>query len=103
MVAAVSARKQRMISFSSGAVMALLSKSLMYTEADDILAAAALAVKEQGVVPQQVAELCSPAPWRPAGAGNFIDRLRATHGAGGGACRGAASHHQSQRGGKAEH
>ena len=48
LVAAVSARKQRMISFSSGAVMALLSKSLMYTEADDILAAAALAVKEQG-------------------------------------------------------
>ena len=46
-VAAVSARKQRMILFSSGAVMAPLSKSLTYTEAD-ILAAAALAVKEQG-------------------------------------------------------
>ena len=48
MVAAVSARKQRMISFSSGAVMALLSKSLMYTEADDILAAAALAGQGAG-------------------------------------------------------
>ena len=48
LVAAVSARKQRMISFSSGAVMALLSKSLMYTEADDILAAAALAGQGAG-------------------------------------------------------
>ena len=47
LVAAVSARKQRMISFSSGVVMAPLSKSLTYTLAD-ILAAAALAVKEQG-------------------------------------------------------
>ena len=46
-VAAVSARKQRMISFSSGAVMAPLCKNLTYTSVD-ILAAAALAVKEQG-------------------------------------------------------
>ena len=47
LVAAVSVRKQRMISFRSGVVMAPLSKSLTYTLAD-ILAAAALAVKEQG-------------------------------------------------------
>ena len=47
LVAAVSARKQRMISFSSGAVMAPLCKNLTYTSVD-ILAAAALAVKEQG-------------------------------------------------------
>ena len=47
LVAAVSVRKQRMISFRSGVVMAPLSKSLTYT-LPDILAAAALAVKEQG-------------------------------------------------------
>ena len=47
LVAAVAVRKQRMISFRSGVVMAPLSKSLTYTLAD-ILAAAALAVKEQG-------------------------------------------------------
>ena len=47
LVAAVSVRKQRMISFRSGVVMAPLSKCLTYTLAD-ILAAAALAVKEQG-------------------------------------------------------
>ena len=46
-LAAVSARKQRMISFSSGVVMAPSTKSLTYTSVD-ILAAAALAVKEQG-------------------------------------------------------
>ena len=91
-----------MILFSSGVVMAPRPNHLMYTVVD--ILPSALAVKDgAGVVPQWGTELCSPAPWRPAGAGNFIDRQRATHGAGGGACRGAASHHQSQRGGKAEH